>query len=151
MTFERWGWPRTTAIVCGMPDGTTEPVPFRTLLHTTRYGDYHREPFAGIYTVDSGEEWPPFGITRRLPLRRSPLGQELVLVVALGPCPSSGFEVTIHRVDLLDAQLRVQMRESQPAGAVLDIITCPVHAVVIPHLTGVESITMIQSIVTSRD
>ncbi|RQW98086.1 hypothetical protein DLJ59_27805 [Micromonospora inaquosa] len=127
-------------------------MPFRTLLHTTRYAGRRRPRPVGLFSVDSREEW---AAEWDQPARRTEgevrWGQELVLFVALGARPSSGFEVTIDQVDLCDMELRVHARESQPSGAVLDILTRPVHAVVIPHLRGVESITLIQRVVTSRD
>ncbi|MEU7935695.1 protease complex subunit PrcB family protein [Micromonospora echinofusca] len=134
-----------------MPNGPTEPVPFRTLLHTIRYAGHERRHPIGLLAVYSEEEWAAAWDQPSDVQTEVRWGQELVLVAALGERPSSGFEVAIHRVDLCGTELRVHVRECRPGDAVLDIFTCPIHAVVIPHLKVVESMTLIQHVFTSAD
>ncbi|MBU8857672.1 MULTISPECIES: protease complex subunit PrcB family protein [unclassified Micromonospora] len=134
-----------------MPNGLTEPVPFRTLLHTVSYSEHQPQHPIGLLAVDNEEEWVATWNTPSIVRTEVRWGQELVLVAALGERPSSGFEVTINQVDLCGTELRVHVQECQPGGAVLDIITCPIHAVVVPHLDVVESMTLIQHVFTSSD
>lgn len=124
---------------------------FRTLLHTFRCAGQQRRHPIGLLAVDSEEEWTALWDQPSAVQAEVHWGQEVVLVAALGECPSSGFEVAIHRVDLCGTELRVHVRECQPGAAVLDIVTCPAHAVVIPHLKAVESMALIRHVVTSED
>lgn len=135
-----------------MSDGLTEPVPFRTLVHTTHHDSHHRGHPTGLFIVDTEREWADVWDQPSAPTRAAVRwGYESVLVMALGGRPSSGFEVTVYEVGMRGTEVQVYVREARPAGAVLDIFTCPLHAIVIPQLTLGAPITLVQRIATSTD
>ncbi|MCO1597156.1 hypothetical protein M8C17_18535 [Micromonospora sp. RHAY321] len=76
---------------------------------------------------------------------------ELVVVLAVGTRPASGYQVTIERLTVTDRQLHVSAWEERNGGAALDIVTNPVHAVAMPlHDLG-DDLHLVQRITLWTD
>ena len=106
-------------------------IPFHTTLQDTRSG-----PSRGVFTVvGSDAEWRALDARAELP--EVDFARELLLVVASGQRPDSGYAVEIREVvdaaPTVGAPVAFVLWEERrdPSGA--DVLSYPIHAVRVPR------------------
>ena len=98
-----------------------EPVPFTVLSKGTTNG--FADPVEKV--IPSKKEWT--AAWPRHPVPEIDFGKDVVLVVAFGTKPSSGYSIEITRVEKSAGEIRVVVRRTVPpkGSAQLTVITYP--------------------------
>ncbi|WP_350935113.1 protease complex subunit PrcB family protein [Micromonospora mangrovi] len=115
-----------------MIDPAAEQLTFRTLLHSQMAFAVE----AGLFVIRGEDEWLSTWEGWRGSRQSAPAvdwAGELVVALALGSRPASGYQVTIEQLAVRDRRLYVNAWEEENGGTGLDIITHPVHAVAVPR------------------
>lgn len=122
---------------------------FRTLMHggASPADSFSVQP--GLLLVRTADEfqrrWELMtkGDTPALEIPVVDFAAEAVVMLALGMRPTTGYSVTIDRVEAGADVLEVSATETRPSGYTGDLVTEPVHLVAVPAVAARDDLRLI--------